>query len=35
MEKIGSIWEYRAVFPQTPTLNPGQNLVVEPTLQFL
>ena len=32
---MGSIWEYRGVFPQTPPPNPGQNLVVEPTLQSL
>ena len=31
MENIGSIWEYSPY----PTPNPGQNLVVEPTLQFL
>ena len=33
MENIGSIGEYRGVSPQIPPLNPGQNLVVEPTLQ--
>ena len=30
MENIGSIGEYP---PQIPPLNPGQNLVIEPTLQ--
>ena len=37
MENIGSIGEYRGVSPppQIPPLNPGQNLVIEPTLQSL
>ena len=35
MEKIGSIGEYRGESPEPPPLNPGQNLVIEPTLQSL
>ena len=35
MENIGSIGEYREYPPQIPPLNPGQNLVIEPTLQSL
>ena len=37
MENIGSIGEYREVSPppKSHTLNPSQNLVIEPTLQSL